>query len=719
MRNRPLCTVCLFVLIIQSIGLMLKGGQGSLPAASIFRMSEVTPRITLRGEVYQKKETTENQVYYLKNNSITIQNQIYYESRIIIYVKETDAIRIGQSVTLIGELSRFDIAKNPGNFDQRAYYAIERIHGFVNVQQILRVEGRGNSFKETLYQIRQSWKQYFIEVFGEEQGGILSAMLLGEKQMVSPEIKELYQKNGIAHVLAISGLHVSFIGMSIYRFLRKMGAGFTVSGIIGILVLTMYTCMIGFSISVFRAYIMLLFRIGADITGRVYDMATALAVAAAITVSYQPLYLTDASFWMSYLAIVGILLGVPCLQILVSVEHVRIKKYYASIAINIFLFPILLWFYYEISTYSFVWNIFAIPLTTVIIGFGLVGSICASFCPPVARLFFQVCKICLSLMTKMSEAGSELPGFRLVLGKPEGWKMIFFYVWLGSMLVYTLQKKRKSFLLLACGIFCILLFFYRPSKGMEVVMLDVGQGDCFLVKSPNGNAYLVDGGSSDVNQVGKYRIEPCLKSLGVGRLTSVFVSHGDLDHCNGIRELLQRQKFGVRIDCLVLPEQYKAEDMLMELAQIANEQDIQVTIFKEGMGFQEGEVWWKSIQGDGSENEGSMVLELRYKNFEMLFTGDVEGEGEKDLIGRLRKRYDVLKVAHHGSKNGTTEQFLEKVSPSISFVSAGEQNRYGHPHAETVMRLKNCGSVIYGTCGNGAVRLKTDGQRIDILDASI
>ena len=128
MKNRPLCTVCLFVLIIQSIGLILKGGQGSLPAASIFHILEGNPRITLQGEVYQKKETTENQVYYLKNNSITIQNQIYYESRMIIYVKEADPISIGQSVTLIGELGRFDVAKNPGNFDQRAYYAIDRIY---------------------------------------------------------------------------------------------------------------------------------------------------------------------------------------------------------------------------------------------------------------------------------------------------------------------------------------------------------------------------------------------------------------------------------------------------------------------------------------------------------------------------------------------------------------------------------------------------------------
>lgn len=719
MKNRPLCTVCLFVLIIQSIGLILKGGQGSLPAASIFHILEGNPRITLQGEVYQKKETTENQVYYLKNNSITIQNQIYYESRMIIYVKEADPISIGQSVTLIGELGRFDVAKNPGNFDQRAYYAIDRIYGFVNVQQIIHIEGDANFFKESLYQIRQSWKEHFIEILGKEQGGILSAMLLGEKQMISPETKELYQKNGIAHVLAISGLHVSFIGMSIYRFLRKMRVGFTISGIVGILVLTIYTCMIGFSISVFRAYIMLLLRIGADVTGRVYDMATALAVAAAITIIYQPLYLTDASFLLSYLAIVGILLGVPCLRILLPIQNTRITKYYAGISINVFLFPILLWFYYEISTYSFIWNIFAIPLTTVIIGCGLIGSICTLFCIPIASLFFQVCKICLSLMTKMNEVGSGLPGFRLVLGKPEGWKMIFFYVWLGSMLIYILHKKRKSFLLLTCGIVSILLFFYRPSNGMEVVMLDVGQGDCFLVKSPNGNAYLVDGGSSDVNQVGKYRIEPCLKSLGVGRLTSVFVSHGDLDHCNGIRELLQRQKFGIQIDCLVLPEQYKEDDTLMELAQIAKEQDIQVTIFREGMGVREGEVLWKSIQGDGNGNEGSMVLELRYKKFEMLFTGDVEGEGESNVTGRLRMTYDVLKVAHHGSKNGTTEQFLEKVSPRISLISAGEQNRYGHPHEETVMRLKNCGSVIYGTCGKGAVRLKTDGQRIDILDTSI
>ena len=153
-----------------------------------------------------------------------------------------------------------------------------------------------------------------MECIGEKNGGILAAMLLGEKSEMDSEVKELYQNNGISHILAISGLHVSFIGLGVYRLIRKTGLSYLPAGILAMGILTLYVLMIGASVSAVRAYVMLALRIGADITGRVYDMLTAAMLGAAITVLYQPLYLTDGGFYMSYGAIIGIAILLPALQ---------------------------------------------------------------------------------------------------------------------------------------------------------------------------------------------------------------------------------------------------------------------------------------------------------------------------------------------------------------------------------------------------------------------
>ena len=239
----------------------------------------------------------------------------------------------------------------------------------------------------------------------------------------------------------------------------------------------------------------------------------------------------------------------------------------------------------------------------------------------------------------------------------------------------------------------------------------MGQGDCIFLKGPNGQTYLVDGGSSDVKQVGKYRIEPYLKSQGVGQLDYVFISHGDADHCNGILEILERQKMGVKIENLVLPINYSGDEMLVELAKLAKKQGVKVFCMDAGQGVTEGDLTIFCLQPENQElegNAGSMVLSVIFKEFEMLLTGDVEGEGEEMLVKALEQNddnlpesYDVLKVAHHGSKNSTTEELLNQINPKLALISVGEGNRYGHPHKETLERLKEvkCKILETGECG--------------------
>ncbi len=254
------------------------------------------------------------------------------------------------------------------------------------------------------------------------------------------------------------------------------------------------------------------------------------------------------------------------------------------------------------------------------------------------------------------------------------------------------------------------------------------------MRGPEGETYLVDGGSSDVKKVGQYRIEPFLKSQGVGVIDYVLISHGDSDHMNGVEELIERRDIGVRIGTLILPVQEVWDEALAGIAEKAKKYGVRVGVIEPGQGIKEGNVTITCIQpgnpgtkvenreseGQNEEegyepgNEASMVLAVKFGEFDMLLTGDVEGEGEEQLTKKLEEQYrgytwEVLKAAHHGSKNSSSEEFLRQVKPAYVFISAGQTNRYGHPHQETIERLTDVGSKIYSTQENRAIIVEVEG----------
>lgn len=701
MIKRPLCCVCLIFLIIQGIILIIRGGQSfvEMPASSIFLEPE-GQEICVTGKVCNKKHTSNTQIIYLNNNSI-------------IYDSNFTNVSIGQTIQVQGTIHHFEKARNPGNFDQRLYYAKDKIYAAIYCENIIPVNNEIAQVREKLYQFKHVWKCRLVENMGEEKGNVLSAMLLGEKSEMDADLKEVYQKSGIGHVLAISGLHISFIGLGIYHFLRKIKIPFGIAGILSVGVLSLYACMIGFSISVSRAYVMLLLKIGADVTGRIYDMETALLLSAALSVLKQPLYLTDAGFYLSYGAVLGILILMPHLSNTFMGKTKWLSMFLPGLCINIALFPIQLWYYYEIPTYSFLLNLIVIPLMSGVLTLGIIGSIWPILLP--------ICGQILAFYESVSKLAVQLPFSRIVIGRPKIGELILYYLILGLIVTQVIKKKTPIILSILISVF---LLSNTPAKGLQVTMLDVGQGDCLFIKGPTGITYLIDGGSSDVKEVGKYRLEPYLKYEGVGELDYVFVSHGDGDHYSGIMEMISRQDVGVKIDKLVFAENYKEEENLLQLARAAKENGSKIFVFEEGKVLQEEELKITCIQPSAESNltgnQGSMVLEISYGQFDMLCTGDVEENGERLLARKIvGKAYEVLKVAHHGSKNSSGKEFFDAVSVKFALISAGKDNRYGHPHRETLERLKHENCKIFQTTECGAITIRTDGYFIDILTTSI
>lgn len=734
MKERKLFTICL-ILFCLGFGIVHFAGQYFLEELKLSQAEKNIPsdsKVRLEGEVYRKEQREEYQLFYLKNNSIIYNNKSktnsIKESKLLLYDSQKTEVKIGNKIQAAGLIFFFDTARNPGNFDQKFYYQKQNIHTALWADNIVVKDQSYHFLQHNLQQFRDKWKTLFYEAAGEEDGGILMAMIAGDKTGMDEEIKELYQVNGIAHILAISGVHLSFIGTGVYQFLRKRTGSYLAGGTAGIFFLILYVMLIGTTVSVVRALVMFLIRIGADVSGRAYDMLTSLFVAAMIVVFWQPLSYYDGAFQMSFGAVLGIWISQQVQKEIRKRKKERKaeKKWrnalMISLGVQAVLFPITLYHFFTYPLYSIFLNLFVIPLVSLLLILGAGGSLIYWIFPQGGSVLIWFCKGILDFYEISCRMIMRLPASEFTIGQPEIETIVFYYGALAVALWLFFRKKeigKKGRILCVLTAYITLISArWISSYGYtQITMLDVGQGDCIFMKGRKGTTILIDGGSSTEKQIGKYRIEPFLKSQGIGQLDYVFVSHGDSDHINGIEEMLIRQERGIEISCLVLPVKEVWDEKLESLAATAKESGVRVCTVAEDQGIRSKEWRITCIQPSGKDglkagNEASLVLDVSQGNFDLLLTGDTEKMGEDLLTEQINKTYDVLKVAHHGSQNSTSYAFLEKILPHYALVSAGEGNRYGHPHPATIRRLEDQGCRIYSTIEHGAVTIYTDGKKI-------
>lgn len=729
MRGRPLCILGILFLLIESIYVWAGGGIKRLtpPATSIFSLVDSDKcDVSVNGTVYRKVRRSDYQLLYLKDNTITMQQHTYDEDKLLVYDEDFAPICVGNEITVKGQASAFETAHNPGNVNLQETYARQGFYGSVWSKKILQRTEDVWRITEALCNLRNRWNALLLEEMGPEKGPLLCAMLTGEKSEMLQESKELYQKNGISHLLAISGLHISFLGVGIYEILKRLGLGHKSIAVFSLWVLGMYLMMIGTPTSALRATLMFGIRLGAEWCGREYDMATALSVAAILTVAQEPLVLMDAGFLLSYGAILGILAEIPLWKFYLPKVLGERSGFVVSLSVQWMLLPLLLVFYYELSLYGVFLNVLILPLMPVLLTMGMAGSLLGSFWSLGGRLPFFGCDLILSGIKWCGEQCMKLPYATLTLGKPSAlWVAGYYLCLLCFLLLYysgtEKPEKRTGRLvyggLLFAGLLLCQSWHYKEPGILQVTFLDVGQGDGIFLKGPSGSTYLVDGGSSDVSKVGQYRILPYLKSQGVARLDYVFVTHGDSDHYSGILELLSGEAGTCKIGHLVLPSGYEKEEALVNLETLAAKKQIPVLVMEPGMALQEQGLTMTCLQpaagDDLTGNESSLILDVTYGEFDLLLTGDVEGAGEEILLKRLpEKTYDLVKGAHHGSKNANGEALLEKIEPKEVVFLAGRDNDYGHPHGETIKRYEKYTTRIYCTAESGAITYKSDGKKL-------
>ncbi len=726
MKKRPLASIGLLLVLLFYLAVTMQG----LPSRAEYESPG--DRVCVSGRVYQKELRPQAgemvQVLYLKDLS----EESPPGKAAVCYLKNGQAEpEMGSWVKVEGVYKNFERASNPGQFDTYSFYLISGISYRLNQAVILEKTTKYNKVREGIYCFRRFLSRKLSTYLPPKESALMKTILLGEKGELDPELKELYQRNGIAHLLAISGLHVSMLGMGLYRILCKCGVPMKISAGGACVLLVLYGVMTGFSVSALRAILMFLLHMLAVMAERTYDLLTALSVAAVSLLVGQPLYLKHSGFLFSFGCVLGIAVLTPALtegkRDLLPGNNILtkgIKGGLSAFSMGVATLPVYLWYYYQFPVWSVLLNLMVIPLMSYLMAAGILLLILSIVCPlaiwPLVSLIRGIFKI-----YELGCGVNETLPFHLVnFGKPQGWQLLFYLLIL--LLVVGLKKKLTLPVKWMFTCLGILLLVYRPGGKLTVTFLDVGQGDGIFIETPQGSHFLIDGGSSSVGNVGKYRLLPFLRFQGVQSLDAVFVTHPDTDHCNGVQEILEQDTgSGITVKCLALPDiaGETKSDGFRKLEGLAEERGIPVVYLSRGQEMGEGELTFTCLHPSKGyrtkdTNEYSLVLKLTYQNFSALFTGDLEGEGEQDFEkyqeGKAgnRGQLTVLKAAHHGSAYSTGTGLLEVLMPSYTVISCGKHNSYGHPHQELLKRLADCGTEILITYQTGAVTFQTDGEQV-------
>ena len=725
MKGRPLSVLCLLavgILIIAAVcGLPLTAELPHADAADSY--AEKTLSATLTGDVRQS-EIQEDYSFILIGNAILYGSERNYKiHNVKVYMTTPKRYAVGSSLRLRGKLRRIQRPMNPGEFDRELYYRIMGVSYTMSDPRIEVTDADFNYPLEMLGRIREEFKDRVRHVFPEDVRGVVSSMLIGDKSMLDERTKALFRIGGVSHVLVISGLHVTLLAEGLYRILRKLrfplrrkgrwtlaGIGDSACVLISMGMLISYAAITGLSVSTTRAVIMYGLVLGARLMHRTYDLPTAMSVAMILLLLENPMYLLYSGFQLSFLAVLG-----------VHLVQGR-GRLMSGVILMLVTLPVVLRCFYEVPLFGTLINLIVIPCMPVLLGLAILGvTLSGVFAYPAIFLTRGL----LALLG----ATAEIPFSSVILGRPGAFQTVL-YIIIFIIFLYISGsagtiRKRFAVCLLIPVMMCVISFHLR--KGLELHFLDVGQGDCIVIEGDSGANIAVDGGSTSVSDVGSYRILPFLKSEGIRHLDYLVLTHMDEDHIGGMRQILEMIadcETSLRVDTVVLPYLNDRDRTYREIVQLAGRAGARVLYVSAGDSFATGSLGITVLGPDPAledytvdPNAQCIVLAVGYREFDCLLTGDVVGRGEDNLTEILRrtgKQFEVLKVAHHGSKYSTPEEFLDIVWPEISIISCGADNRYGHPHAALLRRLRGCGTRIFRTDECGEIAIETDGESVRV-----
>ncbi|WP_049663295.1 DNA internalization-related competence protein ComEC/Rec2 [Bacillus sp. FJAT-27231] len=615
-----------------------------------------------------------------------------------------------------GTLEEPEGKRNRYGFDYRSFLKNQHIFWQLKVNRFALSSciQKEKSVKEHIFHWRVKGINHLKTVFPESLQPVGAALLFGDRSLTEEDVTKAYQRLGVIHLLAISGLHVSLITSLAYYAMIRIGIVKETAQMILLAALPIYALLAGGSPPVVRAVLMTVLVL---LSVRFYHRFTALdalGLSFIAVVFLDPYFIYQAGFQLSYLISFSLLLSS---KFILSFPASFLGKMFVITSVSqVAGLPVLMYHFYEVSLYSFIANLFFVPFYSFLMLPSLLIIYLLSFILKSAVTFLEPLRFLLEQVDQAAIKVSEWPGAVIVTGQPND-VLLAIICLLSTVVFFQWEKsqdwKRISVLLLVMIGMPVIVHTYSVTG--EVSFIDVGQGDAILITLPfNKGNYLIDTGGLLPFQkeewqkqkkdfsIGEHILLPYLKGRGITRIDKLFLTHSDYDHIGAAEELFGQ----ITIEEMIISPGAEAKPVMHERIEQAAMHKIPVRYGKYMESWQEGEAYFQIVSPADEHYEGnddSLVIYALLGGKKWLFTGDLEAEGEKRLVDHFSIDIDVLKVGHHGSRSSTTEHFMSKTTPETAIMSLGKNNRYSHPHKEVADRLQQHGAAILRTDLHGEI----------------
>ena len=564
----------------------------------------------------------------------------------------------------------------------------------------------------------------------EKQRALVYGVFLGDKSSLDYEMKNALGLSGALHAFAVSGLHVGYIAA---LALLIAGGAYTKRRLrffvcLGLLVI--YVGMTGGAASILRASLMIMCVLLASMLDEKNDTPTALAFAALVCLCIKPLWLFSSGFQLSFAAASGIIIFMPMFRRLMFRLPRRLNDMFSvTFAATLGTLPLICYYFYHISWLGWLLSPVVVLAAGITVILSFAATIFAIFSPWLAGILLHGAAYAMEpaywLCTLLSSKGAQITGAVFVIA------VLLFYIL--SLFLPRIRSRHGNSACLCCmaallaafALFAPVSFSAADLKGevTEVVFLDVGQGDCAFVLTPDGNTALIDGGGKLFNEgeIGEYTLLPYLKGRGIDHLDLLVSSHPDVDHTDGLISVLKY----LDADRLVAANIWQENELFCSMRSLAEENGVEFTDIRRGDVLKLGEYVTLTCYYPGNDmispdeedkdgNDFSLVLELSCGDTDILFTGDMGGEKLCRICGEEQAEAEIIKIPHHGSETGYCEQLAEVLGTEAAVISVGEDNSYGHPVPKVVEYWQEHGAV-YRTDQNGSVTVYTNGDEYEIV----
>ncbi|PYF08786.1 DNA internalization-related competence protein ComEC/Rec2 [Ureibacillus chungkukjangi] len=610
-------------------------------------------------------------------------------------------------------------------FDMGSYLKSKGAIGVVEISDWQYIETR-NSISQRIAKQRFKVKKHIEEVFPPSLVAEAQALIIGLKENMDDEMTRAYQKLGITHLFAISGLHVGIVAFIFYQGLLRLGVRRELASIVLLVILPIYALLAGGAPSVWRAVTVVELIMISRLKGKL-AAADALSISFIFFVYLEPWSIYQIGFQLSYLATISLIYSG---QFINRYSLWIVQSFLITFVSQLLVYPLLLLHFYELSLSSLLVNIFFVPLFSfIILPVNIILLATSYVVEPLAALMFFIYEPLRSMLTTIITWLQAIPHQMWNPGRPTLITITIAYFSVFATF-YLIDVKVKLSKVLAVLLLPALLIHIsgKMTNDLIITFVNVGQGDCVVIELPfKDEVYLIDtGGILRFNQeewkktkspyeIGRDTVVPFLKGKGISKINKLILTHADSDHVEGAEEILQE----IQVEEIhISPSSYSKEvmtDLLVEAKQQkipVVEQIANVSWVKRGVSF--SYLWPVDTTYEG--NNDSLVLYLTKGNFEALFMGDVEEAGEESILQKYPElaQVELLKAGHHGSKTSSSEAFVKRFMPAITVFSAGENNRYGHPHLEVVERFQNLGLTTLATGEVGTIEVRLDGESVKV-----